>query len=274
MTRRVLFVLAALTAASPAGAQDRRPVRLFAEAEDFTVTSPGWKVMAYRDNYYASTFAVTFLSRMGCLSAPDEIAPGKKAVAEQAITIPYDDTYELLARYEQPFQFACEFTVEVEQGGKVVASFPCGRLEQPEDLAAQRPQAGGDGAILVERHGQHRLAATGRREARRRTREVAADRRRADGRRQAARERREAQHRRGVPHQRQGRDGGAEEDQLPRIRRLAGAGRRRVRPVHQPEGRAGPGGAGGRPVRPGAALAVLRPRPRLADDACPQERAR
>ena len=64
-----------------APAQDKKPVRLIAEAEDFTVTSPGWKVIPYRDNYYACTFAVTFLSRMGCLSAPDEIAPGKKAVA-------------------------------------------------------------------------------------------------------------------------------------------------------------------------------------------------
>ena len=133
MTRRVLFALAALLALVPhATAQDKKPVRLFAEAEDFTVTSPGWKVMAYRDNYFAGTFAVTFLSRMGCLSAPDEIAPGKKAVAEQTITIPYDDTFELLVRYEQPFQFAAEFTVEVEQGGKVVASFPCGRLDQPK----------------------------------------------------------------------------------------------------------------------------------------------
>ncbi|QJW95226.1 type 1 glutamine amidotransferase family protein [Frigoriglobus tundricola] len=135
MSRRVLIVLAAfvtLVAPATAGAQDKKPVRLFAEAEDFTVTSPGWTVMPYRDNYYAGTFAVTFLSRMGCLSAPDEIDAGKKAVAEQTITIPYDDTFELLVRYEQPFQFAAEFTVEVEQGGKVVARFPCGRLTDPK----------------------------------------------------------------------------------------------------------------------------------------------
>ena len=106
---RLLLCLLALAAFVPAAAaQDKKPVRLFAEAEDFEVRSPGWKVMAYRDNYYASTFAVTFLSRMGCLSAPDEIAPGKKAVAEQAINIPYEDTFELLVRYEQPFQFALE----------------------------------------------------------------------------------------------------------------------------------------------------------------------
>lgn len=129
MTRLLFAPLVALIVfALPASAQEKKPVRLFAEAEDFTVTSPGWKVLSYRDNYYASTFAVTFLSRMACLSAPDEIEPGKKAVAEQIITIPYDDTFEVMVRYEQPYAFACEFTVEVEQGGKVVGTFPCGRL--------------------------------------------------------------------------------------------------------------------------------------------------
>ena len=70
-------------------------------------------MLPYRENYYAGTFAVTFLSRMACLSAPDEIAPGRKAVAEQTVTIPYEDTFEVMVRYEQPFQFAAEFTVEV-----------------------------------------------------------------------------------------------------------------------------------------------------------------
>lgn len=129
MTRFLLSLAALCALAAPAFAQEKTPVRLIAEAEDFTVTSPGWKVMPYRDNYYASTFAVTFLSRMGYLGAPDEMGPGKKAVAEQSINVPYADTYELLARYEQPFQFSAEFTVEVEQGGKVVASWACGRLE-------------------------------------------------------------------------------------------------------------------------------------------------
>ncbi|MBY0460596.1 MAG: hypothetical protein K2V38_25040, partial [Gemmataceae bacterium] len=66
------------------------------------------------------------------MSAPDEIAPGKKAVAEQVISIPYDDQFEVMVRYEQPFQFACEFTIEVEQGGKVLGNFPCGRLTDPK----------------------------------------------------------------------------------------------------------------------------------------------
>jgi hypothetical protein len=132
MIRFTLAIFAALCAAPVCDAQEKKPVRLFAEAEDFTPTTRGWKVLPYRDNYFAGSFAVTFLSRMGCLSAPDEIDEGKKAVAELSINVPYEDTYELMARYEQPFQFACEFTVEVEQAGKVVATFPCGRLDQPK----------------------------------------------------------------------------------------------------------------------------------------------
>jgi hypothetical protein len=130
--RCLLLALAALVAVgSAAQAQDKVPVRLFAEAEDFEVKS-GWRVMPYRDNYYACTFAVTFLSRMACLGAPEQFDEGKKAVAEKVVNIPHADTYELLARYEQPFQFACEFTVEVEQGGKVVAALACGKLDDPK----------------------------------------------------------------------------------------------------------------------------------------------
>ncbi|MBA4066481.1 MAG: hypothetical protein C0501_22775 [Isosphaera sp.] len=131
MPRTSLALAAVLALAPPAAAQDKTPVRLFAEAEDFTVKS-GWKVMPYRDNYFAGSFAVTFLSRMGCLGAPEQPADGKPAVAELAVDIPTADTYDLLARFEQPFQFSVEFTVEVEQGGKVVAAFPCGRLTDPK----------------------------------------------------------------------------------------------------------------------------------------------
>ncbi len=140
MTRLLLSFVALGALAVPVFAQEKKPVRLFAEAEDFIVTSRGWKVMPYRDNYYAGSFAITFLSRMGCLSASDEMDAGKTAIAEQRIQVPYADSYELLARYEQPFQFAAEFTVEVEQGGKVVARFPCGRLDQPKIWAFNNHQ--------------------------------------------------------------------------------------------------------------------------------------
>ncbi len=167
MNRVLLSLVAVVAFAVPASAQEKKPVRLFAEAEDFTVASRGWKVMPYRDNYYAGTFALTFLSRMGCLSAPGEMDAGKKATAEQTINVPYEDTYELLARYEQPFQFACEFTVEVEQGGKVIASFPCGRLDQPKiwglnghkRVAMHRYEWSGTDNIVWQNPGSVKLAA-------------------------------------------------------------------------------------------------------------------
>jgi len=125
-------LLALLAFAPLAPAQDRLPVRLFAEAEDFQVKSPGWSVVSYRDCYYSCTFAITFLSRMACLGAPEQLPAGQKAVAEAVVHIPYEDTYDVMARYEQPFQFSCEFTVEVEQNGKVLAALPFGRLTDPK----------------------------------------------------------------------------------------------------------------------------------------------
>ncbi|QDU23358.1 type 1 glutamine amidotransferase family protein [Urbifossiella limnaea] len=126
-----LALLAVVALAGPAPAQDRTPVRLIAEAEDFTPKSPGWKVVPYRENYFAGTFAVTFLSRMACLGAPEQLPAGTEAVAEQVVNVPYADSFELLARYEQPLDFSVEFAVEVEQAGKVVGRFPCGRLTDP-----------------------------------------------------------------------------------------------------------------------------------------------
>ncbi len=112
--------------------EEKKPVRLFAEAEDFTLKSGGWQVVPYRENYFASTFAVSFLSRMACLGAAEQLPSGQTAVAEQVVLIPYADQFELLVRFEQPYNFSVEFTVEVEQGGQVVATFPCGRLTDPK----------------------------------------------------------------------------------------------------------------------------------------------
>ncbi|NQT89021.1 beta-galactosidase trimerization domain-containing protein [bacterium] len=98
-------------------------VRLFAEAEDFTVER-GWEVVPYGENYFASTFAVTFLSRMACLGAPEQA----EGVAVQTIRIPSAGNYRVFARYEQPFDFSAEFTLVVEQGGKAVYRETFGRL--------------------------------------------------------------------------------------------------------------------------------------------------
>jgi len=132
MKRLLLLVLALLIIPTSLPAQAPKPVRLFAEAEDFTLKGDGWHVVPYRENYFASTFAVTFLSRMGCLGAPAQMKPGEKAIAEQAIVVPVADEYQIMARYEQPYNFAVEFTVEIEQNGKVVASHVCGKLSDPK----------------------------------------------------------------------------------------------------------------------------------------------
>ena len=123
----VLLVLFATIAVNA----QKKPVRLIAEAEDFTIKS-GWKIVPFRENYFASTFAISFLSRMACLGAPEQLPTGQTAIAEQIVQIPYADQFELLVRYEQPYNFSVEITVEVEQAGRVVASFPCGRLTDPK----------------------------------------------------------------------------------------------------------------------------------------------
>src|SRR5438046_3092743 len=84
-----------------AAAQNAKPIRLIAEAEDFTVEKGAWKVVPYRENYYASTFAITFLSRMACLGAPEQVT--ENAVATQKIDLPAAGDFHVLARYEQPF---------------------------------------------------------------------------------------------------------------------------------------------------------------------------
>jgi hypothetical protein len=94
------------------------PVRLIAEAEDFKVAQGEWQVMPYRGNYYASTFALTFLSRMACLSAPPQVET--EAVAIQEINVPGRGRYRVFARYEQPYDFSVGFTIQVEQGGNIV----------------------------------------------------------------------------------------------------------------------------------------------------------
>lgn len=162
----VLAMAAGLHAAGSVR-EARKPVRLFAEAEDFSVKTAGWTVVPYRENYFASTFAISFLSRMGCLGAPEQLPAGKPAVAQQTVQIPYADRFELLLRYEQPYDFAAEFTVEIEQGGRPVATFPCGRLKDPKIWAfnghqrkpMQRYWWGGTDNVVWQHPGNVRLEA-------------------------------------------------------------------------------------------------------------------
>mgnify|MGYP007073189794 CR=1 FL=1 len=118
--------------------EDSRPVRLIAEAEDFQIQrddaadASGWAVMPYGENYFASSFAITFLSRGACLSAPSQIEPGSQVIASQLIQVPVADSYRVLARYEQPYNFSAEFDLEIVQNDKTIYRQPFGRLEQPK----------------------------------------------------------------------------------------------------------------------------------------------
>src|SRR5207302_7895610 len=104
------LLLALLLAPTQAAGADR-PIRLLAEAEDFRVEKGPWKVVPFRENYYACTFAISFLSRMACLGAPAQMEKGQEAVAIQEIDVPAAGEFDVLARYEQPFNFSAEFTV-------------------------------------------------------------------------------------------------------------------------------------------------------------------
>lgn len=128
-TLAVLFTLIG-TARSQTPA--RKPIRLIAEAEDFTIVKGPWKRVPYRENYYASTFAITFLSRMACLGAPEQVVKGQEAIATQAIDVPEAGDFHVLARFEQPIDFAVEFTIEVEQNGRSVYRQLFGKLTDPK----------------------------------------------------------------------------------------------------------------------------------------------
>lgn len=131
-----LLVVALGATVSPAAV----PARIVAEAEDFTIQS-GWRMIPFRRNYFSSTFAITFLSRQACLGAAEQTEPGKPAVASQVVHVPHDGRYQVLVRYEQPYNFSVEFTIEVVQNGKTVSRRALGRLESPKFWAFSKGTA-------------------------------------------------------------------------------------------------------------------------------------
>jgi len=155
-----------LSAASSAWAA-QRAVRLIAEAEDFKIEKGAWKVIPYPENYYAGTFAITFLSRMACLGAPAQVPKGEEAIATQAVEIPVESDYQVAARYEQPYNFSVEFTLEIEQDGRSVYKQTYGRLADPRIWAfnnhkrvpMERYGWGGTDNIVWQRVGTAKLAA-------------------------------------------------------------------------------------------------------------------
>ncbi|MCX5658730.1 MAG: hypothetical protein NTW19_03285 [Planctomycetota bacterium] len=101
---------------------------IVAEAEEFQVKggdakpaaagiSGGWQARDWGENYYAATFANSFLSRKAFLQAPPQ---AKASEASIEVEIPAAGKYAVLARYEATYRFETQFKLRVEQNGKVV----------------------------------------------------------------------------------------------------------------------------------------------------------
>lgn len=90
---------------------------LVAEAEEFAVTpgSAGWQARNWGTNYYAATFANSFLSRKAYLGAPEQCDSSE---ATLTVTVPTAGKYLALVRYEACYRFETQFEVVVEQNGQ------------------------------------------------------------------------------------------------------------------------------------------------------------
>ena len=90
---------------------------IVAEAEEFHAASPGgWRAQDWGENYYAATFANTFLSRKAFLGAPAQCDRSEAAIT---VRVPRAGRYLALVRYEAVYRFETQFTLRIEQGGRV-----------------------------------------------------------------------------------------------------------------------------------------------------------
>jgi hypothetical protein len=85
------------------------------EAEELQVHSPGWRALPYGTNYYAATFANTFLSRQAYLGAPEH---GPLTEAGVDIRVPTAGRYLALVRYEAAYRFETRFRLRIEQANQ------------------------------------------------------------------------------------------------------------------------------------------------------------
>ena len=122
-------LLGLLLAAGSAQEAPPAPVRLIVEAEDFRPVAGDWEAKEWGTNYYANTFAVTFLSRGRYLAAPEQ---GAVSRAVYAIEVPRDGRFEVWARYEQPYEYSVEFDIEIQQDNKTVFQRGYGRRDAPK----------------------------------------------------------------------------------------------------------------------------------------------
>jgi hypothetical protein len=88
---------------------------ILCEAEEFQVLRPGWQARRWGENYYAGTFANSFLSRKAFLGAPEQC---DRSVAAIMVRVPKAGRYLALVRYEAPYRFEAQFRLQVEQNGK------------------------------------------------------------------------------------------------------------------------------------------------------------
>lgn len=103
------------------------------EAEEFQTSQPpaaagaGWQAKRYGENYYAATFANSFLSRQAFLGAPEQC---DETVAKIDVDIKEAGRYLVLVRYEAAYKFETQFRVQVEQAGKIALDRRYGAREQ------------------------------------------------------------------------------------------------------------------------------------------------
>ena len=88
---------------------------IVAEAEEFHVERPGWQARPWGENYFAATFANSFLSRKAFLGAPEQC---DRSVATIEVEVPKAGRYLALIRYEAVHRFETQFKLLVEQNGQ------------------------------------------------------------------------------------------------------------------------------------------------------------
>lgn len=103
---------------------------IFCEAEEFRVETPGWQAGGWGENYYAATFANTFLSRKAFLGAP--AVTEKETAAAINVDIKDAGRYLVLVRYEAAYRFETQFKVKVEQAGKIAFDRGYGARKNPK----------------------------------------------------------------------------------------------------------------------------------------------
>ncbi len=89
------------------------------EAEEFRgpASEAGWRAKPFGENYYAATFANSFLSRRAFLGAP---AQCDKSISSIDVQVRDAGRYLVLVRYEAAYRFETQFRVQVEQNNRIV----------------------------------------------------------------------------------------------------------------------------------------------------------